>query len=252
MLRILSSLLIISLLTSCHSSTESTWTVATGGIRGQVQIFDYNLGAAASDGIAVVLDDNRMKTTTDIRGNWKLSNVEVGTHTVVVSKLGYGKIEMYDIQVAANGDAIAPAYHIYPSYLFYPPNGTVHVNSITMESDSQLGRLYDGFTTSLQLDSVEALSEFLDTSANVEPGDPHLLVLEWNGPSGSSLWTTSHYFTELREMGIRSGTILYYSACDYSIGNRSGAFGYYDDQKHNQIRIISPGKKSNVIPFRMP
>ncbi|MDP4198101.1 MAG: carboxypeptidase-like regulatory domain-containing protein [Bacteroidota bacterium] len=245
---ILLSLLLIA--TACNSTNDPPATYR-GDLKGRVKIYSNWNASLPSEGITVVLDDGSDSTLTDTDGYWSLSGVPIGTHEITASKDGFGKTSLFNIQVTPGGLTWVPsaAMNQNQPYLCAIPTGNIEVDSLRIDTFAQ-ENWADQFSCYFSFDTLTGYSEFLDTSADVQPADVHLIMWQSLGHVKSN-WMTWHRFSDLWGLGLKPGTTLYYSVCKCNGGdNQEGASLYYDPV-HNQYRVATPGPKSNVVKLSM-
>lgn len=231
---------------ACSSSSDTSPTVSyRGDLKGRITIYTANASVPSED-ILIVLDSGSSSTKTDSAGYWSLRGVPIGTHVISESKVGYGKAQLFNVQVALNGLTWVPLPSVIQPNLYALPTGTVTVDSLRVDTsqDSVYGTLWSYYSS----DSQSSCAEFLDTSADVQPAEPHLIA--WHTsmvPKGQGY--NIHSFAEVHALGVNSGATLYYSICKISVGGEDD--GIFYDPVHDQYRIVSPGPKSNVVHLTM-
>jgi len=100
--------------------------------------------------VSVYLKDVHMGTTTDLDGNYKLSGIPEGKHTIVVSYVGY-KSQAFDIDLQKDGyrDFIMEEDAITLDEVFITPNGESIQRFIlnqTVKNYKSMSKYVDSFT----------------------------------------------------------------------------------------------------------
>ena len=234
------------------SSSQTTEAVPTyvGEIRGRATIQVTLTEVLQPIGITVVLDTGSQQTTTDSDGNWSFVNVPVGTHEVLVSKNGFGQEELYNIQVAPGGIALAPQADLCPA-----PTQHVHIDSVLlMDSTPPLPTNTQWYIIFTHDTGAQGIAVFLDSTPNAAPTDEHI----FSDVNGGNLGQTNSYsnnfsfLLSLIHHGYHSGAKLYLSACIFNGLLQGYGVGSYYDPAVDQERVVAAGPKSNVVVFTMP
>src|SRR5689334_10032049 len=85
--------LFLATTTACHDIT----TTGTARIRGSAALQDaWGNDLADRSGVAVTVDGESSRATTDASGAWQLDGVAAGHHDVTFTKPGFGQFRLLD------------------------------------------------------------------------------------------------------------------------------------------------------------
>ncbi|MFY8003920.1 MAG: carboxypeptidase regulatory-like domain-containing protein, partial [Chitinophagaceae bacterium] len=88
---------------SCSKSTDSANEPTSGDINGTIQVWDDKLNSLADrSGVTVTLEkaDGNLIATTNSNGRYEFKNVPFGEYDLVISKVDYGTMQLFDIRHA--------------------------------------------------------------------------------------------------------------------------------------------------------
>ncbi|WP_276390080.1 carboxypeptidase-like regulatory domain-containing protein [Eudoraea chungangensis] len=93
------SLILILGFTSCSDSEDSTPDpVTSANIIGSVNLYDEGTSQIDNSGMTVKLEDTSFSATTDVQGDFTLTNVPFGTYTIIYEKAGFGTYKKFDLK----------------------------------------------------------------------------------------------------------------------------------------------------------
>ena len=98
-------ILLLSLgLTSCSNSEDSIIEPLTSAnIIGSVNLYDEGTSQIDNSGMTITLEGTSISTTTNMQGNFTLTNVPFGTYTIIYEKAGFGIFKKFNIEHTNTG-----------------------------------------------------------------------------------------------------------------------------------------------------
>ena len=101
-------LLLILGFTSCSDSEDSTPPpnpITSANIIGSVNLYDEGTSQIENSGMTVKLEGTSFSVTTDIQGDFTLTNVPFGTYTITYEKAGFGTFKKFNLAHTNTGSS---------------------------------------------------------------------------------------------------------------------------------------------------
>ena len=227
-----------------------------GTLHGSVVLED-TMGMPLADlsGARIELEETSIATLSDVQGNWKLTNIPLGTYTIRCSKAGFGFSRIKGYQLVGNGDV-----YMSTAFLLGAKPGTIlrwdymqadseRVNFIVNNITGEPYWLYFifAFSEKKDIDPLDSSNTFL-----VFPNNNSI-----PGPGTSQVRYFSIY--DLQSLGYKFDSGKTYFARVFTIGRRSIGLpkvsGYpssYYEPVSGKMIYTSVGPPSDVVSFIMP
>lgn len=99
-------ILVLAIVWSCSDNEDSTTDPTTSAnIIGSVNLYDEGTSQIDNSGMTVKLEGTSFSATTDVQGDFTLTNVPFGTYTVIYEKMGFGTFKKFDLEHTNTGSS---------------------------------------------------------------------------------------------------------------------------------------------------
>jgi len=234
-------LILLILLSNCKKD-EITLRLK-GTIKGSVETSD-EFGNRTNDlaNILIQLDGSELITfLTDSSGEYEINNIPTGTYNLIVSKEGYGDIQLQGMQIVGGDE---PIY--FSTSIAKKPSTIIEDLSLEVVNDSVVmkGIVWHNYSVNVSTGKIPQIRYFMHQDEN--PSVTNYLITEeidFTGESGTQLTMRLYLNKRIFPSGSKMYIVTYGS-------NRRRSF-YYDILS-NKLIYPDLGKASNIASVTIP
>ncbi len=245
MKRIITNLILLSLLLSACDKSEIIELDLEGTLKGDIYLYDEQGNQLVDrENISIIIDgsDPLISTTTDIDGYYEINKIPTGTYNIIVSKEGYGDYQSQGFKIVGGDNPVYLNAAIYEK-----SNTTIENLGLEIVNNNQI--YVTGIVNhNYEIDSWTYYNPkiLLVIHNEDDPSDTNYIqadIFSFNDESGSEMYNRLY----LSNNTFPSGSKIYVKA--YGCSNY---YYYYYDILTNQYRYTALGTGSNIASITIP